>query len=153
MGLNISHDAWHGAYSAFDRWRNKIAEVAGIPLPLMEGHYGSFLPLDVIASNYIGNTPGNDTGRTRAMEYHALLPLRWEALKPDPLHVLLHHSDCDGKIGVKHLKKLANRLEELLPLLPDEDGGGHIGNWREKTQKFIDGTRLAYSLKQPLLFQ
>lgn len=29
MGLDISHDCWHGAYSAFMRWRMAIAEVAG----------------------------------------------------------------------------------------------------------------------------
>lgn len=25
MGLDVSHDAWHGAYSAFTRWRHEIA--------------------------------------------------------------------------------------------------------------------------------
>ena len=29
MGLDTTHDCWHGAYSAFMRWRQKIAEVAG----------------------------------------------------------------------------------------------------------------------------
>lgn len=29
MGLDTSHDCWHGAYSAFHRWRKKLAEVAG----------------------------------------------------------------------------------------------------------------------------
>jgi len=29
MGLDTSHDCWHGAYSAFHRWRVKLAEVAG----------------------------------------------------------------------------------------------------------------------------
>lgn len=29
MGLDTSHDCWHGAYSAFSRFRRKIAEVAG----------------------------------------------------------------------------------------------------------------------------
>lgn len=41
MGLDISHDAWHGAYSSFMRWREKIAEVAGLPpLQNMEGFGG-----------------------------------------------------------------------------------------------------------------
>lgn len=30
MGLDTTHDCWHGAYSAFSRWRQKIAEVAGL---------------------------------------------------------------------------------------------------------------------------
>ena len=29
MGLDTSHNCWSGAYSAFNRWRTKIAEVAG----------------------------------------------------------------------------------------------------------------------------
>lgn len=38
MGLDCSHNAWHGAYSAFMRWRIKLAEVAGLPpLEFMEG--------------------------------------------------------------------------------------------------------------------
>ena len=28
MGLDCSHNAWHGAYSAFMRWRQKLADVA-----------------------------------------------------------------------------------------------------------------------------
>lgn len=29
MGLDTSHDCWHGAYSSFMRWRKKLSEVAG----------------------------------------------------------------------------------------------------------------------------
>lgn len=39
MGLDTSHNCWHGAYSAFMRWRQEIAKAAGIPLMLMEGFY------------------------------------------------------------------------------------------------------------------
>jgi len=42
MGLDCSHDAWHGAYSAFHRWRCKLAEVAMLPrLENMEGFGGN----------------------------------------------------------------------------------------------------------------
>ncbi len=41
MGLDTSHGCWHGAYSAFMRWRRKLAEVAGFPpLDSMEGFGG-----------------------------------------------------------------------------------------------------------------
>lgn len=87
MGLDTTHGCWHGAYSAFMRWREKLAEVAGLPpLMLMEGFY------------------------------------------------------------------LADRLAELLPKLPEGDGGGHIGHWREKTQTFIDGLRLAASRGEDVEF-
>src|SRR5437016_2133419 len=40
MGLDTTHDCWHGAYSAFMRWRTKLAEVAGLPpLMLIESFY------------------------------------------------------------------------------------------------------------------
>lgn len=29
MGLDTTHDAWHGAYSSFGDWRNQLAELAG----------------------------------------------------------------------------------------------------------------------------
>ncbi len=29
MGLDTTHECWHGAYSAFGRWRTKLCEVAG----------------------------------------------------------------------------------------------------------------------------
>ncbi len=29
MGLDTTHDCWHGAYSAFGRWRQEIAGAAG----------------------------------------------------------------------------------------------------------------------------
>lgn len=148
MGLDITHDAWHGAYSAFARWREKLAEVVGIPLDLMEGHYS-----DGDDYLYAGIVPGSNTSilasRMKAME--ALLPLKWGLLKPDILHELLHHSDCDGELAPEICEPLANRLEELLPLL-NGDGGGHIGNYREKTQKFINGLRLAASLGEAVEF-
>jgi hypothetical protein len=40
MGLDVSHECWTGAYSAFHIWRCKIAELKGLPpLELMEGFY------------------------------------------------------------------------------------------------------------------
>jgi len=41
MGLDVSHDAWHGAYSAFSRFRTQLAEAAGVKLSQMEGFEGS----------------------------------------------------------------------------------------------------------------
>ena len=29
MGLDTSHDCWHGSYGVFHRWRLKVAEIAG----------------------------------------------------------------------------------------------------------------------------
>lgn len=127
MGLDCSHNAWHGAYSAFMRWRRKIAEVAGIPpLDLMEG--------------FCDKTDGG-------------LPIKWECLKPNPLHELLNHSDCDGEIHSENCAAIADELEKLIPLLPEENSIGHIGSWKNKTQEFVDGLRLAAQSGEALRFQ
>ena len=146
MGLDTTHDAWHGAYSAFDRWRKELARVAGLPpLDLMEGFFtkGDYRdPLTEWAAKFPNS----------ANVIYDCLPIRWSALRPDPLHKLLYHSDCEGHLTAKTCGQLAKRLRQLLPLLPDGDGGGHIGNWREKTKQFISGLELAHKNKEKLEF-
>lgn len=70
-----------------------------------------------------------------------------------PLTPLLHHSDCDGQIALKHLKPMADALETLMPsLLTAGDGGGHIGSYAAKTQTFIDGLKSAIEAGEPIDF-
>lgn len=147
MGLDTSHDAWHGAYSAFMRWRIMIAKWAGMPpLELMEGFWekGSYRDPFV---EYAKSSPN------LAQQYYDSLPIRWSSLKPDPLHKLLFHSDCDGEIASEDCGPIADRLKELLPLLPKGDSGGHIGDYRDKTQQFINGLRRAAEAGENLLFR
>lgn len=127
MGLDTSHDCWHGAYSAFTRWRNILAETAGYEVVVMDG----YIPQPkIVAAAYW--TDKNFQGE-------------WPDGPPeDPLLILLVHSDCDGVIKAAHAPFLADRLERLLPeIAEDLDGGGHVGFARETTQKFIDGLRAA----------
>ena len=132
MGLDTTHDCWHGAYSAFSRWRNKLAEVAGYSFHIEDA---VFKTVSVDWGHLQGNLQGD-----------------WDETPSDPLLILIAHSDCDGKIKPKQSKALAARLRELLPLLPDGDGGGHIGDWKEKTQQFIDGLDLAVQRKEYVRF-
>lgn len=76
----------------------------------------------------------------------------WEPYKDDVLTELLYHSDCDGDLDWKICDKLADRLEELLPLLPTAVAGGHIGSWHEKTKTFITGLREAFNAKENVDF-
>lgn len=121
MGLDISHNAWHGAYSAFMRWRIKIADVAGL---------GNLEDYEGFSKN--------------------LNPLVFD--KKHPLTPLLFHSDCDGYINWSELESIIKALTELLPMLENEDGGGHIGSYTDKTKAFIKGCELALSNKQKLQF-
>ena len=42
MGLDTSHDCWHGAYSSFHEWRKLLAQAIGIAdLDEMEGFGGT----------------------------------------------------------------------------------------------------------------
>ncbi|TXG75756.1 hypothetical protein E6Q11_06865 [Candidatus Dojkabacteria bacterium] len=151
MGLDISHDAWHGAYSSFMRYRQKLAEVMGLPpLDLMEGYYseGNNNPMVLLNYRY---PKGDELDVSHLRRIFKQMPIKWECLKPNPIHELLCHSDCDGYINWKACGKIADELEKLLPLL-DEDGAGHIGNYKEKTEKFIKGLRLAHSKKEKLKF-
>ena len=151
MGLNCTHGAWDGAYSAFMRWRTKLAEVAQLPpLELMEGFYSPLKRENSydLPTLYCGPNAMMD----RLLSIDALLPIKWSSLKKDKLHILLTHSDCEGKIPWRQCAGLADRLEQLIPLLPDEEDGGHIGNWRQKTQCFVDGLRSAAKAKEPLGF-
>lgn len=146
MGPDTTHDCWHGAYSAFTRWRDKLGEVAGYTYhhdvhELSEG--------TVMRSTRV--TPDIDWGNIEATIGRDLFG-KWPAIPvrpdgtPDPLIVLLAHSDCEGEIQANFCAPLADRLEELLPLLGDEEGGGHIGAYADKTRTFIDGLRRAADL-------
>ncbi len=148
MGLDTTHDCWHGAYSAFHRWRCELAKIAGYPpLDLMEGFYNP-LGKGHLPTLYSGSNENSHS----LEQLDAGLPVKWECLKPSPLHEFLYHSDCDGEIAWENCNVIANCLEELLPKLPSGEAGGHIGNWRDKTKKFIDGLRLAFKEKENVEF-
>lgn len=157
MGLDCSHDAWHGAYSAFMRWRQEIARVAGLPpLELMEGF---FCPQRKDGDEFLGVTPtiyvdprSSELALSSLKRIEERLPIKWECLKPSPLHELLYHSDCDGEIAADRCGPIADELEKLIPLLPDCEAGGHIGHWRRKTEQFVKGLREAAAAGEPLDF-
>ena len=146
MGLYTTHGAWDGGYGSFYQWRKIIAYAAGLPpLELMEGFYDS-----------LSNPRSLPTLYTKEPEHHfknldERLPIKWSSLKNTPLFHLLNHSDSDGHITWRRCKGIADELEKLLPLIPVAEGP--YGNyWVEKTQLFIDVSRLAYERKENLEF-
>lgn len=155
MGLDTTHNCWHGAYSAFMRWRQEISKAAGLPpLELMEGFFtsrdGSRGVRGGIPTFYLGPDPGELVENCiRRMEES--LPISWDSLKPSPLHELLYHSDCDGEITAESCGPIADALEALLPKL-NGDHGGHIGDIKAKTQRFIDGLRDAAAKNEAVEF-
>jgi len=156
MGLDTTHDCWHGGYIGFNVWRTMLAKAAGIPLGLMEGHFDWELE-DEDASNALGCRATNGESLPWLWELArgavGCVPIKWEALKPDILHVLLHHSDCDGELEAKHCLPLAHRLDELTPMMPDGRGDYPVELWRDRTRKFADGLRLAGGANESVEFR
>ena len=127
MGLDTSHDAWHGAYSAFDSWRSAICSAMGGKWP--QGHNSDM-------RWYWG--PGF------SKETHP------------GLRCLLCHSDCDGEIDPATCALLADELTALLPFMDAWGlGCGHIaqrGGYADVTRTFIQGCRRAAAANEPLEF-
>jgi hypothetical protein len=138
MGLDTSHGAWHGAYSAFSRWRNAVEAAAGYPL--MKDENGLVYPSNI---NWGAITEANLEGQ-------------WDSTPEDPLVVLIAHSDYKGAIYPEQAVPLADRLEGLLPhIVEDDEAWGHIareGGMVAVTRRFIDGLRAAAAANEPVHF-
>jgi len=127
MGLDTSHNAWHGSYTGFGEWRKWIAEQIGIKLDAMEG----FKP----------------SGKV----------ITWKSLPHDDLHYLLHHSDCDGSITWNRCGKIAKRLKEVVKKVQKESKANKTildeNEWKLKATKcFTKGCQQAFDLKETLEF-
>jgi hypothetical protein len=87
MGLDTSHDCWHGSYVLFRVWRTDIARALNIDLDKMEGHTKEDVE-----------------------------PILWSSIPSHPVIALLHHSDCDGSIPWRKCRAIADGLESLILL-------------------------------------
>lgn len=143
MGLDTSHDCWHGAYSAFGRWRLAVARAAGYKVA----------PVTWPDIGYPTDTVMLEWHRYEQKNYHG----QWDEVPADPLILLIVHSDCDGEILPEHAGLLADRLTELLPALAKagDEAHGHIaarGGFVGATEKFITGLRAAAEAGEPVDF-
>jgi hypothetical protein len=126
MGLDTTHNCWHGPYSAFHVWRTAVARAAG---------YGEQWPDNMTIH-----------GGENFEDVHMG---KWVRSPDDPLMVLLLHQDCEGEILPEHAGPLADRLEGLLGVLPRD-----ADHWcRQKTIQFIAGLRDAASRNEVVDFR
>lgn len=163
MGLDTSHNAWHGPYSSFGHWRNWVAIQLGLPpLDLMEGFYTTEHDTDNGYLKGYGNPFYHAKLRLTGEEYKDIqsvqigLPIKWSCLKEDPIHELLNHSDCEGDIPWESCGKIAERLKHLLNNIqlnessPDTD---FINDYLiNKTKQFMEGCQLAFEKRERLEF-
>lgn len=148
MGINLTHNAWTGSYTAFAAWRTALAGAAGYETtaePDPETGRISFEELRHAQYAVAGwqFNPDRDIGD-------------WtnEPPPPDPLLILLTHSDCDGRIAPQQAQPLADRLEQLLPRIPQytKDLADEM-QLQFMTRKFVAGLRDAIGQNQPIIFR
>lgn len=141
MGLDTSHDCWHGAYSGFRDFRELVGRAAGLPHRLITnperydcGRYTADIDWDVYENE-------NLQGRWRKASpaWRQKGDIYSSPVQDDVLYLIVH-SDCDGQLRNGYLPKLKARLEELEPKY-DELAAG---NFDEKSlRRFIDGLERA----------
>lgn len=96
MGLDTTHNCWHGPYSAFGRFRAAVGEAA---------------------KDVFGYVPDYGAHPARAFQ-------GWwddDHTYTDVLDVFFVHSDCDGYIFPQQAEPLAKRLRQLVEHVPDDD--------------------------------
>lgn len=143
MGLGVSHGAFRGAYSAFNRLRQEVARAVGGSYP-PHWEYGP-------QGEIVGSLPAlRDDWIYWADDY----------TPEDHPGILefLTHSDCDGEIPPEMCVKVADELEELLPRVAQLNSvaAGHLANaggYVEVLKKFIAGCREAAAANEPLEFR
>ena len=130
MGLDVSHDAFSGPYSAFNRFRQAVAKAMGGSYP---DHEDKSLEPNLW---YWG--PGYNADRNPG------------------LHEFFNHSDCDGQIHWRTCGELAEELVSLLPKLDEMGmGSGRIadaGGYGAVARCFIAGCKLAFDRKEDMEF-
>lgn len=119
MGLDLhagsgsSELTWHASYSGFARVRDALAEAAGIN---RHDHYRDRFSMYSLCGYWID--PKDFTARS--IGDHS-----FERVE-DPLDYLMLHSDCEGILPAFAARKLADRIDGLLPKIKDDYRREHI---------------------------
>lgn len=136
MGLDVSHDCFSGAYSAFNRFRQSVARACG----------GSFPPHEP------GATDEDGTPFDQSQWYYqkSVVPEEYRA----GMTLFLGHSDCDGTFTPAEAEAVAGFLEWFAPRMT-EDATGHLGRFgfmSDVAWHFADGCRRAAAAGETVEF-
>jgi len=139
MGLDTTHNAWHGPYGSFSRWREALVKAAGYETILRKDSTGyTYTDYDIPEWN---DDLTNDEVQGK-----------WKRELDEPLIYLLWHSDCDGYIKPKQAKKIVKRLKELLPKLSEASSYDRKFSDRGRTEQFIAGLEAAIAEDKKVKF-
>ena len=150
MGLDCSHDAFYGAYSAFNRLRQFVCAATGGSFPPHWIHYAN--------GEFMRDSAGDTLKRTDVADRMWIFGEGFERDEYPGLFEFLAHSDCDGEISSEMCVKVADDLERLMPRMNELrwNSYGHIahqGGFVPVIRKFIAGCRAAAVAGEPLRFR
>lgn len=136
MGLNTVPEAWYGSYSGFNRWRNRIAQMAGYELYVFSDPTISF-EFPTIPKEHEDNIPAGCTYGD------------WGDVEPpDALYYLFFHSDCEGILTPKACLGIFQRLVEVTkPILATGDE-----KFLDRTKTFMVGLLICINENRPMEF-
>lgn len=149
MGLDTTHNCWHGSYGAFNRWRETVARVAGYLVRRVI--WDEDMPLQDFQN--MQKTVLLDWGAIKKKHYQGEWAGDEKILLYDPLVVLLVHSDCEGVISVREARMLLPRLASLVPKMAQAESSGscEIGSTR-RLELFIQGLAAAIEVGEEVEF-
>lgn len=132
MGLDTTHDCWHGPYSQFMRWREFLNWC------VMQDRKADPVCEAVVRMGITGEA----------------LVKAWDlglyTDQSEPINVLMNHSDCDGSIAASVCGPLADALEGLIErYMPAR---GTYDEMRPATERFIAGLRRAAAAGEDVEF-
>ena len=132
MGLDVSHDAFRGAYSTFNRLRQAVAKAIG----------GSF-PSHQDPVKYPDSNVWHYDDELFDLNAHP------------GVRMFLCWSDCDGEHTPEECAVVARDLESIIQKIDEGLDWGHlaaVGGSRAALQKFIDGCKRASGASEKLVF-
>jgi hypothetical protein len=123
MGLDTTHDCWHGSYTGFAHWRNDIARIIGWDIE-DNSKVGSGASYVIPEGRVPEQAPPADEevttdGETYTIHWsqgynNSVWLGQWDNDPIDYLDVLMLHSDCEGIIPHRFLEGLCHRLMDIM---------------------------------------
>jgi hypothetical protein len=122
MGLDTTHNCWHGSYSGFQEFRIELGLAAGFDIKNYDW--------DSITDQQLRGHWGDHKPEIKDGIY--------DPPRHDPILYLLIHQDCEGEIEWRNLAGLKESLEKL------RDSGYEFSDYTaEHLQQFIEGIDVA----------
>lgn len=160
MGLDIVSDdgkvdIWHGAYTAFMRFRAEIAGHHGAKQ--FAHHFAGWAMPQVITAETDKKELMNAIVKLISFEKIWELPEMVAEQKhirenQPALWTFMAHADDEGEWDPAECKEVISVIEAVLGKLPQKKDDGHIGDWKAKATAFIDGLKYCVKNDQSACF-